>query len=763
MNKQRYNIGLLVANVMDPFSNEVAKGAMLAAEQFDVNLTIFPAKYVDVDVSRFRDEQFEYQYNALLSYAATGKFDYIVACIGTIMYSSSEGRKKALADTYQGTPILCVCADIPGYENVQYDNRAGIVKAVDYLAKAGRKHICMMIGEETNEECRQRYAAYRETMEQNGLPHSEDMIMKSDLSMFCDKEVEDLLERNPQADAIICANDVIASVAYKIVKKRHKKIGDDIAIVGYDDLPFATKMNPPLASVNADASKLGFHSIQSVVNKLNGESDCGGLLETTFIPRDSCMYAEDSASGKKDIFLGTYEEIVCNVLRYVYGDNAMSDDLSDVKNFWVEFVALLQEYIVYGDAEEKDVNKICRLEEVYLGNSQYRDDRLLKALDVFEHAAVWVASESDDRESVDAMKKKMEAVDRIRKVAYRKLMGGVIADLGGEDNRSYHYIHNTNLVMRETLMLGGDLQKSYADILSKLHCLNVKRSYLYLLEEPKVYCDGEFAFGDVQWKFEAYQDGEETYVVPREKRHIRPNELYHHEYMPDGERHTYIAVDLFSREYQYGMLLCELDSDEVFKSLEFISYQMSAAVKVVDLLVKQESMLEELYTRNLVLEKESKVDELTGIYNRRGFYDAANEMISKEENAGRPMFVCYADMDNLKMVNDVFGHIEGDYSLKALADCMNTLFGEDGVVGRMGGDEFVAVVFKDLAGGQEEVISKKETLIQQLNASSSKPYRINMSMGIYECICGNAYDLKEAIDKADDKLYAIKVKRKKEI
>ena len=174
-------------------------------------------------------------------------------------------------------------------------------------------------------------------------------------------------------------------------------------------------------------------------------------------------------------------------------------------------------------------------------------------------------------------------------------------------------------------------------------------------------------------------------------------------------------------------------------------------------------MLEELYTRNLVLEQESKVDELTQIYNRRGFYDVANEMISRKDNEGRKLLVCYADMDNLKTVNDMFGHIEGDFSLKALANCMKELFGQDGVVGRMGGDEFVAVVFEDLVGGQTNVETQMKKIICQLNESVAKPYKIDMSMGIHPCFCLNAYDLKEAIDKADDKLYAIKMERKRKI
>lgn len=749
--KRRYNIGLLVSNVMDSFSNEIAKGAMLAAERLDVNLFLFPARYVDHDSSGWVDEQFEYQYNALLSYAASGKLDFIVACVGTIMYSSNSKRKKELIDMYKGTPVLCVCTNVDDCNNIQYDNYTGIIDAIDYLVKAGRKHICMMIGDEGNYECRQRYESYRNALEKNGLPYSTDMVMHSDLSIYCDREVEELLARNPQVDAILCAADVLAITVCKVLKEQHKKIGDDIAVIGYDDMPYAAKMNPPLASINADAFKLGFYSIEKAVADLEGEPNKKELLHTTFIPRESCMRAEDYELDKKSIFCGTCEKVADNIMGYVYGENKISDEIIEMKKFWEKFISLVKERIVKGEAKEEEVNHICRLLELYLVNNQYRDDVLLKIVDVFEFACAWISAETDDR-------KKVEAIESIRRMAYRKLMGGLIADLDEESNREYQYMHNTNLVMRETLMLGRGRKESYADILSKLSYLNIKSSYLYLLDKPTLYCEKDFFPIDVKWNFEAYQDGMNTFVV--EKCNINANELYCNSYMDDQKRHTYIAVDLFSREYQYGMLLCEIETDEFFKSLEFVAYQVSAAIKIVDLLSRQETMLAELHTRNLALEQESKIDELTGVYNRRGFYSVANEMIAKEENAGRRLIVCYADMDNLKKVNDSFGHMEGDFSLKVLANCLVEIFGENGIVGRMGGDEFAAIVFKDLAEDGAHVVERKEEMICQLNATVSKPYRIDMSMGFFEGVCNNSYDLKAAMDKADDMLYTVKMKRK---
>ena len=193
------------------------------------------------------------------------------------------------------------------------------------------------------------------------------------------------------------------------------------------------------------------------------------------------------------------------------------------------------------------------------------------------------------------------------------------------------------------------------------------------------------------------------------------------------------------------------------KNLEFLVYQLSASVKIIDLIKKQELMFEELHTKNLALEKISKIDELTGLNNRRGFYDEVGRLLS---NGGKELVICYADMDGLKTINDTYGHMEGDYSLKQIALCLQNIFHENAVIGRMGGDEFVAIIPRENTNDVEEIRNKKNHWMNIFNKNSSKPYNIDISMGFYECKCSNHYDLKLAIDKADDVLYTIKVKKK---
>lgn len=137
---ERYNIGILVANIMDSFSNRVSKGAIAAAEAFDANLFIFPMKYLYVDYGNtMLDMKFEYQYNILMDYAAKAKLDHLIVCTGTIAYICDDVRKKEVLDHLSGTPLLNVASNIDGYDYLIYDNKAGVTQAVDYLNKKAKQ------------------------------------------------------------------------------------------------------------------------------------------------------------------------------------------------------------------------------------------------------------------------------------------------------------------------------------------------------------------------------------------------------------------------------------------------------------------------------------------------------------------------------------------------------------------------------------------------------------------------------------------------
>jgi diguanylate cyclase (GGDEF)-like protein len=121
-------------------------------------------------------------------------------------------------------------------------------------------------------------------------------------------------------------------------------------------------------------------------------------------------------------------------------------------------------------------------------------------------------------------------------------------------------------------------------------------------------------------------------------------------------------------------------------------------------------------------------DELTGVYNRRGFLALAERQLKLGRRSGRAILVFFADVDGLKQINDKFGHKEGDLALVHAAQVLEKTFRDSDIVARLGGDEF-AVLALEVSGHSESTIrARLEQNLHELNAQQSR-YTLSISLG----------------------------------
>ncbi len=741
MEKGKYNIGLAVADLMDTYSRRLAEGAMKAAERLDANLVIFPGKYVGKDIySQNTDSKYEYQHNALFAYASAAKFDYLIVAVGTIAHVLNNEQRQKMLEYFGNTPVLSLSSMVAGYDCLLYDNRSGVMQAVDNLAKKqGRKHIGMMVGDLENFECAERYKAYREALQNNGLEFKESYCVSCDLSDNVTTEAEQLIILNPELDAIVCANDIIATSVYEVLRRHNKHIGTDMSVVGFDDLPFAEKLEPPLASVRADAFKLGEAAMERAVGFLNGEASGAHLLPTEFIPRQSCFGQSETEKDNADVFSEDEDEFAEKFSLFFGHGNREDVDEDRIKKAY-ELINGIRERFVNKKTDENDFRTAINNADIFFNQTAGIVDNITNVQSVIDSGYRYFMK--------IAPKENTEYLQRLYNYFYKRFSLDIAAEYHNLERRHAEKVHNDNLFIRDTLMITDNLQDSYARMLRRLALIGASTSFTYILSEPVRYSFKEIFPSDCQWLFMGYAYGEDTYAVPKDEQKVSAEDVFKNEYILSNRRHTLVAVDLFSASFQYGMILCEPDSSDFFDEIELISYQLSSVVKVLYYRGKQEKTFIELHNKNLALKDISCYDELTELYNPRGFYNEAGKLVTAPENQGIKYIVCYADMNDLKMVNERYGHEEGDFSLKSLGECLKKIFGERSVVGRMNGDEFAAIAPMDDTGSISEIQKKKKDIIQSLNFDSGKPYLITMSIGLAECTCADSYDLKDAVDRA---------------
>ena len=149
----------------------------------------------------------------------------------------------------------------------------------------------------------------------------------------------------------------------------------------------------------------------------------------------------------------------------------------------------------------------------------------------------------------------------------------------------------------------------------------------------------------------------------------------------------------------------------------------------------------------------SLVDELTGLYNRRGFLTLAQQQLKLARRGSREVVLLFVDMDDFKEINDTFGHKEGDIALQRAAGILRRTFRDSDILARLGGDEFV-VLAADIAHGTGDVIVQR--LKQELRVCNERdgfPYLLSFSVGLATFDPVNPPSIEELLATADGMLY----------
>lgn len=160
---------------------------------------------------------------------------------------------------------------------------------------------------------------------------------------------------------------------------------------------------------------------------------------------------------------------------------------------------------------------------------------------------------------------------------------------------------------------------------------------------------------------------------------------------------------------------------------------------------EQNKLVKELYLKSIT-------DGLTTLFNRQYMMEKLEEQAESFQRTGRPLFLLLMDLDFFKPVNDTYGHHIGDEVLVEISQCLRTVLNGQGILGRYGGEEFIAILdISDANQAYEKAERLRSAVESQL--FSQKRLGITLSIGLASYAGG---ELKELVRKADDLLYLAK-------
>jgi len=147
-------------------------------------------------------------------------------------------------------------------------------------------------------------------------------------------------------------------------------------------------------------------------------------------------------------------------------------------------------------------------------------------------------------------------------------------------------------------------------------------------------------------------------------------------------------------------------------------------------------------------------DDLTGLLNRRGFFTFAGKLLESSRRTRSEVVVLFADLNDLKWINDTFGHDAGDAALKDVASILKGTFRDADVLARMGGDEFAVLAMSPPGGGAAGAIEARlRKAVGERPALAEGRYRLSLSIGLAACGPDQTCSLDELLSQADGRMY----------
>lgn len=225
-------------------------------------------------------------------------------------------------------------------------------------------------------------------------------------------------------------------------------------------------------------------------------------------------------------------------------------------------------------------------------------------------------------------------------------------------------------------------------------------------------------------------------VVPEDKEFVRQNAIKSLK-SPKGQLYTYD----YRVKTRSGKLVWFLESHTS------ILYNGKRATlgSIID--ISKRKQTEELF-KSLSL-----MDDLTGLYNRRGFLTLASKQLKLSNRLNRGVTVLFADVNKMKAINDNLGHPEGDLALINTAKILKETFRESDILGRIHGDEFAVFMAGSDPVYSETIIRRLESKLKEYNVSAKKPYELSLSIGLSASEEGKPYNLSDLLDMADQFMY----------
>lgn len=781
---KRLTIGLLIDWLSSPWHLRILQGLTGYAEENNINLVIYVGGNLNAP------NAYEPNRHVLFKIAEDNlKLDGLLILTVTIATFTRAEDIVAFCRKYKNCPLVSMGRKIPGVPSIYIDNRSGMEEMMHHLlGEHGYRKPAIMRGPQTNEDARVRYKVYCEMLEHYGIPYDPELVVDSTFNVIdgYNSIVELVENRKVEFDCFISVDDDSAMGAYEALKKYDLKIPGDVAVVGFDDIEEGQFSSPQLTTVQQATFSLARRAMELVHKQALGQP----VFETT--PITTSMVKRESCGCNLE-----YE--AADHISYIMEEGPCKGDREAIAERLFKRLSWINIYL--DDKQTQSYNSwLSRLIEDFLKGIEKRTQTPFieswKELSSESFARSFTETNLHDflslfrQEMTECIKGggKLSAAEQMLHQA-RTMVGWIAKSIETAQRVFLSSISHSLRFFNSEIDLTIDIEEQLKVLSKYLKQLNMKNCYIALYEDPnRPYDKSRLIY--------YYKNGKQMDVSGMPS--FLTGSLVPEGCLIDDRRFTAIVESLYFGDELIGYIILDFITWELdiynrirsqisssFKKSFFINDIKNYTTKLENRVKERTKELVEINERlkseiaeRIAVEKKLQValftlekvndklhnmsikDDLTGLYNRRGFITLGGEQLKLAEEQGKSFLVFFIDLDRLKVINDTYGHEEGDHAIIQLAIILTKCFPKEDIMARLGGDEFTILSISSGVGGGDQMIKNLEAEAAKFNKSSGKPYNLSLSTGYATYDPEQHKTIEEVLAEADKKLY-IKKKAKK--
>ncbi len=749
---RKYRIGMLLGNKTIDYPHSIHMGFANTLEE-EGHIVVAIADLIPYH-TRFNAEE-----NLRIAFEIAARIDLdalvVPAGVVTGYLSGNEAETMRLMATLDREKTLVLERELPGYRCITKDNEPGMRACMKHLIEdRGLKKIAFISGPAASKGSIEREGVYFEEMKAHGLPVSDSMFARGLFSGECEDVVEQILEDNPDIEAIACACDMIAYNTYEILRRHKIDIGSGVAVTGFDDHPKSAHMDPPLSTVHMTGYDLGCLAAREAIRICEGRPQEYKVISSTFIARNSC--GEDMKGGveyfrqilrQKPFPADKVIDIMMSATISMAGPKVMRDFRSRMAAF---FEKIRTAYLKHRDEKAPDVLLFSSGDLSELFGAEYQQ---YLSLEGFHSVAITLLEALMEELPPEEANWVIEQISHLHLRIARMTEDNIAREVLVNNKREWDTFHMADDALREY----QSREVVYEHILNDFIKLGVNHAELFLFPESVTLIGAKsFAISDHVLHIGFMKDGKVTMTGERE---VDLDRLLANVSVRNQDALSYTVCGLMAGRELLGLAVLNagrLDSNGQLMAFLNIGF----ALKHLQMMAVEREVNGILRENNLILARQSMMDDMTGLLNRRGFMERISAALTTPGSGSGA--IVFFDLDGLKAINDTYGHDAGDEAIIATSKVLADVLSFGGFVGRLGGDEFIAFLSIDSEGGIERAGNEVRSRLEEINAKDRRPYTLSISYGgnFFTIDDDSVNNINSLMISADDRLYEMKRAKK---